>query len=160
MLTKMEHILLFMVFADFWMVCFFSTKRTVRVVTQKQFVSSIAHFNTFSFEVNFWNFDFSISKLLHWHVTFFCTHCCPSSGTVTWAEVQNHDSQAHVWRHKNNAGVSTKEWCWARKQETTTQLCETRCCTSSDVQLEVGRRNANKRFPIIFPTQPSLPPKS
>ena len=105
MLTKIEHILLFTVFADFWMVCFFSTKRTVRVVTQKQFVSSIAHFNTFSFEVSFWNFDFSISKTLALMCHFFCTHSCPSSGTVTWAEVRNHDSHAHVWRHKNKTLV-------------------------------------------------------
>ena len=156
MLTKIDHRLWFTVFADFWMVCFFSTKRTVRVVTQKQFVSSIAHFNTFFFRGKFLKFLIPNSCT---DVSLFCTHCRPSSGTVTWAEVQNHDFHAHVWRHKNNAGVSTREW-WARKQETTTQLCETRCCTSSDVQLEVGRRNANKRFPIIFPTQPSLPPKS
>ena len=67
MLTKIDHRLWFTVFADFWMVCFFSTKRTVRVVTQKQFVSSIAHFNTFYFRgkfLKFWIFNFQTLALM------------------------------------------------------------------------------------------------
>ena len=153
MLTKIDHWLWFTVFADFWMVCFFSIKITVRVVTQKQFVSSIAHFNTFFFWGKFSEILISqFQKLLHWCVTFFVHTVVPVQG-------RSHEQKFRITIPRRTFGVtkttlvSTKEF-WARKQETTTQLCETRCCTSSDVQLEVGgRRNANKRFPIIFPTQ-------
>ena len=66
MLTKIDDRLWFTVFADFWMVRFL-TKRTVRVVTQKQFVSSIAHFNTFYFRgkfLKFWILNFQTLALM------------------------------------------------------------------------------------------------